>query len=175
MTDHTGQDPSDPELTSPDTEDGSLPWTRPPSYAKPVFLACTSFFWFAHYSYVPILSAYAEHQGASFRLIGLIVSAYGFALLCLRLPLGLFSDRIGRRKHFITVGLVLASLAGAGLAVAPSPEAMVGMRLLSGVSACAWVAFTVLFAGYYPPGQTTRAMGHIAFSNGFSIMAASFL
>lgn len=105
----------------------------------------------------------------------MIVSAYGFALLCLRLPLGILSDRIGRRKPFVTIGLVLASLAGVGLALAPSPQAMVLMRLLSGVSACAWVAFAVLFAGYYPPGQTTRAMGHITFCNGFSIMAASFL
>ena len=131
---------------------GPPSWSAPPASAKPVFLICTTLFWSSHYTYVPILSPYAEHLGGSFRLIGLIVSAYGCALLCLRLPLGMLSDRIGRRKPFVTVAL-----------------------FLSGVSACAWVAFTVLFASYYPPGQTTRPMGHITFCNGFSIMAATFL
>lgn len=154
---------------------GPPSWSAPPAYAKPVFLICTTLFWSSHYTYVPILSPYAEHLGGSFRLIGLIVSAYGCALLCLRLPLGMLSDRIGRRKPFVTVALFLSAVSGAGLALAPSPEAMVLARLLSGVSACAWVAFTVLFASYYPPGQTTRPMGHITFCNGFSIMAATFL
>lgn len=44
-----------------------------------------------------------------------------------------------------------------------------------GVSASAWVAFTVLFASYYPLGQTARAMGVITFCNGLSIITGSFL
>lgn len=139
------------------------------------FLVCTSIFWFAHYSYVPVLAPYAEHRGGSFALIGIVVSAYGLAQLLFRLPLGILSDRIGRRKPFITLGLFAAALAGAGLALSPSPTWMVAARFVSGLSACSWVAFTVLYAGYYPPGQTARAMGHIAFCNGLSIMAASFL
>jgi predicted MFS family arabinose efflux permease len=52
---------------------------------------------------------------------------------------------------------------------------MIVARFVSGLSACSWVAFTVLYTNYYPPGQTARAMGHIAFCNGLSIMTASFL
>jgi predicted MFS family arabinose efflux permease len=52
---------------------------------------------------------------------------------------------------------------------------MIAARFVSGISACSWVTFTVLYASYYPPDQTARAMGHIAFCNGISIMAASFL
>jgi predicted MFS family arabinose efflux permease len=44
---------------------------------------------------------------------------------------------------------------------------------VSGISACAWVAFTVLFASYYPRGHTTRAMGYITFCNTLSVMAAT--
>lgn len=146
-----------------------------PRAARALLLACTSFFWFAHYTYVPILAPYAEHRGASFELIGLIVSAYGLAQLVLRLPLGVFADRLGRRKPFVAIGLLTAAVAGAGLALSPSPEAMAGVRFVSGISACAWVTFTVLYASYYPEGDTTRAMGHLAFCNGVSIMVASFV
>ena len=146
----------------------------PPAVAKPILLACTSLFWISHYSYVPILPPYAEHQGASFQSIGLIVSAYRFVLLCLRLPLGTLSDRIKRHKSFVTVGLLVA-FANARLAWAPSTSAVATMRILSGVSASAWVAFTVLFASYYPIGQTARAMGVITFCNGLSIITGSFL
>ena len=123
---------------------------------------------------MPTLAPYAEHRGASFTTIGLIVSAYGLALLLFRLPLGLYSDRIGKRRVFITTGLVGAGLAAVGLATSPVPEWMIAARFLSGLSACAWVTFTILFASYYPSDQTPRAMGHIAFVNGISIMVASF-
>lgn len=154
------------------------PDTDPPSPlpgARIWFLTCTAIFWFSHYTYVPTLAPYAEYRGGSFEIIGLIVSAYGFAQLIFRLPLGLYSDRIGRRKPFISIGLFAAGLGGLGLALSPSPEWMIAARFVSGLSACSWVAFTVLFSGYYPPGQTARAMGHISFVNGLSIMSASFL
>ncbi len=156
-------------------EPGSDTHRAPPAGERAWFIACTSIFWFAHYSYVPTLAPYAEHRGGSFEIIGLIVSAYGLAQLLFRLPLGLFSDRIGRRKPFITLGLFSAGIAGLGLALSPSPEWMVAARFVSGISACSWVAFTVLYAGYYPPVETARAMGHISFVNGLSIMSASYL
>jgi predicted MFS family arabinose efflux permease len=149
--------------------------SAPPKGAVAWFLTCTSIFWFSHYTYVPTLAPYAEHRGGSFEIIGLIVSAYGLAQLLFRLPLGIYSDRIGRRKPFISIGLFAAGLAGLGLAMSPSPAWMIAARFVSGLSACSWVAFTVLYSGYYPPGQTARAMGHISFVNGLSIMTASFL
>ncbi|MBE82604.1 MAG: hypothetical protein CME21_08555 [Gemmatimonadetes bacterium] len=161
----------DCSLSDPSTDT----WSPPPKGARACFLTCTSIFWFAHYTYVPILAPYAEHRGGSFEIIGLIVSAYGLAQLILRLPLGLLSDRLGRRKPFISLGFFAAGVAGLGLALSPSPEWMVVARFVSGISACAWVAFTVLYSTYYPPHQLVRAMGHIAFCNGLSIMSASFL
>jgi MFS family permease len=140
-----------------------------------LLLAATSLFWFSHYTYVPILTPYAEHLGGSFEIIGFIVSAYGFSQLVIRLPLGIWSDRIGRRRPFVIAGLFAAAAAGAGLALSPSPFWMVVSRLVSGLSACAWVVFTVLYASYLPPGRTTAAMGELALVNGLSIMAASFL
>ena len=50
---------------------------------------------------------------------------------------------------------------------------MVGARFISGISACSWVAFTVLYASYFPPGQTTRAMAYITFCNTLAVMLAT--
>jgi MFS family permease len=168
-TDPTSPD-ADPALNHPGGE-----WSPPRARARATLLVTSSFFWFAHYTYVPILTPYAEHLGGSFGLIGFVVSAYGFSQLVLRLPLGIYSDRIGRRKPFVVVGLFAAGLAGICLALSPNPESMVGARLISGVSACAWVAFTVLYPSYLPPGRTTKAIGELSFVNGVSIMTASLL
>ncbi|MBE85338.1 MAG: MFS transporter, partial [Gemmatimonadetes bacterium] len=54
--------------------------------------------------------------------------------------------RLGRRKPFISLGFFAAGVAGLGLAMSPSPEWMVVARFVSGISACAWVAFTVLYS-----------------------------
>ena len=64
-------------------------------------IAAIACFWGALYLYVPILTPYAEEVGASMSMLGLIVSSYGFSELILRIPVGIWSDRIGRRKPFI--------------------------------------------------------------------------
>ncbi|MBT5832862.1 MAG: MFS transporter, partial [Candidatus Latescibacteria bacterium] len=52
---------------------------------------------------------------------------------------------------------------------------MVGARFLSGIAACAWVAFSVLFASYFPAQKTSQAMSYITFCNTLSIMVATFI
>ena len=141
--------------------------------ARIIFLIVTALYWLSLYVYVPILAPYAEHQGGALDLVGLVIASYGVAQLLLRLPLGLVSDRFGRRRPFLALGFLASALAGVGFAYAPSPWYLVGARFVAGISACAWVAFTVLFASYYPRGQTTRAMGYITFCNTLSVMAAT--
>lgn len=144
-----------------------------PLRARVIFLAVTALYWMTLYFYVPILAPYAEFQGGTLRLVGLVVSAYGLAQLLLRIPLGIASDRIGRRKPFLALGFLTSALACVGFIYAPGPWLMVGMRFVSGISACAWVAFTVLFASYFPPGKTTQAMGTITLCNTLSVMSAT--
>lgn len=141
--------------------------------ARGIFLAVTALYWISLYLYVPILAPYAEHQGGTLDLVGLVIAAYGVAQLLLRLPLGLMSDRLGRRRPFLAVGFLASVLAGIGFVYAPGPWFLVGARFVSGIAACAWVAFTVLFASYYPRGDTTRAMGYITFCNTLSVMTAT--
>ena len=148
-------------------------WQAPPNRTRPVFLVPTVLYWISLYLYIPILAPYVEYRGGSLSLVGLVVSAYGLAQLLLRLPLGILSDRLGRRKPFLALGFVASSVACLGFILAPTPGFMVGARFVSGIAACAWVAFTVLFTSYFPPAHTTRAISTISFCNTLSIVFAT--
>jgi len=87
--------------------------------APALLMAAVACFWGALYLYVPILTPYAETLGASMTLLGLIVSSYGFSQLVLRIPVGIWSDRIGRRKPFIAAGLYRGGPGGAGAGALP--------------------------------------------------------
>ena len=130
-------------------------------------------YWASLYVYVPILPVYARALGGSLTLVGLIVGSYGLAQLLLRVPLGLASDRLGRRQPFAVAGLVAALLSGLGLAVAPSAEWLLVGRTLAGVSAATWVTTSVLFAGLFPARETTRAMGLATFLTGLAQLLAT--
>ena len=142
--------------------------------APVVLYVTTALYWTSLYLYVPILAPFVEHQGGTLKVVGLVVSAYGLAQLLLRLPLGVASDRAGRRKPFLALGFLVSVAACLGFILAPGPWFMVGARFIAGISACAWVAFTVLFVSYFPPGEATKAMGYICFCNNLSIMAAAY-
>lgn len=123
------------------------------------FCAATLLFWGSLYVYVPTLAPYAQVLGASLTVIGLILAAYGFTQFALRIPLGLWADRHGRCRPFIVAGFLLALASGLGLSFAPGAGALLVFRGVAGAAAASWVAFTVLFAGYFPAGDTSRAMG----------------
>ena len=62
-----------------------------------------------------------------------------------------------------------------GLAMAPTPMYLVIFRGVLGISAATWVAFTVLFASYFPPDQSPKAMGVVTAINGISLIAVNGL
>ena len=63
-------------------------------------------FWMSLYAYVPVLPTYARDVGAPLGMIGLIVGAYGLTQLILRIPIGVWSDRVARRKPFLIGGML---------------------------------------------------------------------
>ena len=131
-------------------------------------------FWAALYIYVPILSVYARSLGASLSLVGLIVASYGVIQLLLRIPLGVASDRLGRRRPFVLVGFLTVALSCLGLALAPTPELLILFRALAGLAACTWVTSSVLFASYFPPQQAVRATSLVNFfSSGGRVLATT--
>ena len=66
----------------------------------------------------PVLPLYARSFGVSAASVGLTISAFGFARLLLNIPVGVVSDRFGRRLVLVggpvvvAVGSVLSALAG---------------------------------------------------------------
>lgn len=120
------------------------------SSTKIHFYFTTFFYWAAIYIYFPILSPYAKLMGGSLKAAGLVMSAYGLPQFIFRIPVGVWSDRIRRRKPFIVVGFLLEGLGVLGLIFSKT----VGMLFLSvfivGVAACMWVPFIILFSSLFP-------------------------
>lgn len=141
-------------------------FARPRSIA--LFYVATFLYWSSMYVYMPILAVHAEKLGASAGLVGAVVGAYGFSQLVLRIPLGIWSDRVGMRKPFIIAGIAAAGIGALGLGLTDDPLWLVVWRAMSGVGAAAWVVFTVLFASYFTPEAATRAMGRMSFISGLS-------
>jgi MFS family permease len=103
-----------------------------------------------------------ESIGFSFLLMGIVLGSYGFMQILIRFPLGILSDRIRRRKPFMIFGFVTSAL---GCVLFIIFDGFVGVtlaRAMTGISASAWVAFTVLYASYYVGNEATKAMGTIS-------------
>lgn len=127
-------------------------------------------FWFSMYTCVPILTAYVMDLGASNKMAGLIVGMYGLSQMLLRIPVGVVSDRIHKRKMFIILGMVFSAIAGAGILLTQDLTWILLLRVIAGAAAATWVDFTILFASYYPRNETTQAMGTISFYNSIGQM-----
>ncbi|MFO8060045.1 MAG: MFS transporter [Bacillota bacterium] len=138
------------------------------------FLFClvTSLYWFSLYAFVPTLPGYAHSLGASHGMVGLILGSYGFTQMLLRIPLGILSDTINRRKPFVVAGLVLAVVSALGMRLFPSPGSLLAFRALTGAAAATWVAYAVLFSSYFPPQDAPRAIGYISAFNAVGQMTA---
>lgn len=141
----------------------------------PLFCLVTGLFWFSLYTYVPTLSTYAKSLGASYKLVGLIIGSYGFTQMLLRIPLGILSDRMNKRRIFITFGVVLCFVSALGMWYFNDPIFLLVFRSVSGAAAAAWVPFTVLFSSYYKSEEAPKAIGFISSITSIGQMAAIFL
>ena len=94
---------------------------------------------------LPVLSLYAvDLQGSTPVMIGLAIGAYGITQALLQIPVGMLSDRIGRRP-VIAGGLLLFALGSLVAAYSTSIEGVIAGRLLQGSGAIA-SAVTALLA-----------------------------
>jgi len=130
-----------------------------------LFILITALYWFSMYAYIPTFSPYIESLGASHKMIGLILGSYGFTQMLIRIPLGIYSDRINKKKIFVNIGILLSFLSTAGMWFAETPALILVFRSLAGASAATWVSFTVLFSSYFEKDDTAHAIGLINASN----------
>lgn len=132
--------------------------------------------WMSVYTYPSFLPAYAKADlGATPVMVGMIVGSYGFTQMLLRIPLGVFSDMLRRRKPFLIGGMVASLLSAVGLALVKTPAGALLFRGLAGVAVSTWVAHIALYSQHFDPSETADAMGRLSAVQYGSQMAAMLL
>lgn len=123
---------------------------------------------------LPVLTTYGmELQGASETLIGLAIGIYGFTQAIFQIPVGLLSDRVGR-KPLILCGLFIFML---GSIIAASSATIWGIilgRALQGSGAIA-AAVMALLSDLTREQNRTKAMAFIGVSFGITFAIAMVL
>ncbi len=132
--------------------------------------------WMSVYTYPSFLPAYASSTlGAAPVMVGMISGSYGFTQMLLRLPLGVFSDVLRRRKPFLIGGMAASLLSAVGLALTKTPAGAILFRGLAGVAVSTWVAHTALYSQLFHPEDTHDAMGRLSAVQYGSQVAAMLL
>jgi multidrug resistance protein len=108
---------------------------------------------------VPVLPDLTRKLGASPTTVGLLFASFGVTALCTAIPMGVVSDRVGRKGPLVggLVGLTIASLM---LAFASTLPSLFLARLAQGAAdAVTWVVGFALLADLYEPAERGRASG----------------
>ncbi|WP_199098754.1 MFS transporter [Dyella sp. ASV21] len=138
-------------------------------------LACViSLRLFGLFLIMPVFSLYAQQMpDATPTLIGLALGVYGLGQVALQIPLGLLSDRIGR-KPAITLGLLVFAFGGLVAACSHTLLGIVIGRALQGMGAVAG-AGSALAADLTREENRSKVMGIIGVSIGVAFLLALIL
>lgn len=119
---------------------------------------------------VPVLPLYADTLDLSSFQLGAIFAAYSAVFLFLSIPMGVLSDRFGRRKIMI-LGMVGLTITTVAFTFAKSFIMLVLIRLLQGIAASAtWMVGPALIADMYPPKERGGKMGLAMAGNSFGFL-----
>lgn len=120
---------------------------------------------------LPVFALYAGHlPGATPLLIGLAIGIYGLTQAILGIPLGMLSDRIGR-KPVIYGGLLVFAIGSVVAAMSDSITGIIIGRALQGCGAIA-AAVMALAADLTREEHRLKAMAILGMSMGVSFMVA---
>lgn len=127
---------------------------------------------------LPVLALHAhtlagENNADSMKMVGLAMAMYGLTQALLQLPLGILSDKIGRKKT-IYLGMIVFALGSFMAAVANSVEMLIIARAIQGAGAVS-AAVTALLADLTREEVRTRAMSMIGLSIGLTFSVSLVL
>lgn len=137
-------------------------------YGSAIFL-----FWISLYLYVPTLSVYIQERTGQLAAVGTILSMFGLWQAIIRLPLGIISDWVGRRKPFIIGGLAFSALGALLLGTSDRFTGFLVGRAVTGIAAGAWVPLVVAFSSLFPPREAVRATSLLLVLNSTGRMLAT--
>jgi MFS family permease len=137
--------------------------------------AAVAFYWASLYFYVPTLSVYVQDKTNDLATVGVVVSMYGLWQAILRLPLGIVTDWMGRRKPFLLAGFALSALGAWVLASSSSAPGLITGRAITGLAAATWVPLVVIFSSLFPPHEAVRATALLSMINSLSRVIATSL
>ncbi len=127
----------------------------------PVLVACalTLAQYLAAYMRMPLIPVFARALGASTVQVGMINAVFMGSAMLLSVPLGLVSDRLGRRR-LVLAGMAISGLTSLLLVFATRPAEVGALYLLSGVGlACFSPAMMSYVGDVSPPSFLGRAYG----------------
>jgi len=124
-------------------------------------LVVVGLFWFAQYVYIPYTTPFLLAQKVSADFVGLVVGFYGAVPFFTRLPVGIFSDKIGKFKPMILLGCATAALASVVRLYAPTGEGFLVANIISGFSASMWMCFILLHTKTLNKDNLQRGMGYV--------------
>jgi MFS family permease len=122
-------------------------------------------FWVSLNAYIPTLPIYVQSKIENLSMVGFVLATFGIWQMIIRLPLGIASDRVGRRKPFIMVGLVLSGVGAWIMGMSKSASGLAVGRSLSGIAVSTWVTMLVLFSSMFPPEDAVRATSILTLVN----------
>lgn len=107
----------------------------------------------------PIFPIYVLDLGASYTLLGIVVSIYGAVQLLTQVPIGRLSDRTGR-KRLILLGLISFAIMPLLYLRATNAYLLIPIRILGGIGASAvWPLAMALIVEQAGRGERGRALG----------------
>jgi MFS transporter, DHA1 family, multidrug resistance protein len=134
---------------------------REDRYGRLLLICCLVSFacFFGSYLRIPVLPLYAASLGAGTVQVGMINACFMLMAGLLSLPLGILSDRLGRRS-LILAGLAILSGSSFLLWFSTTPLQMMGIYLLFGVGLAAFAPTMMSYvADFTPVTHLGRAYG----------------
>jgi len=133
------------------------------------------FFWASEYCHAPYFTPYLQSLGFAASLIGIMTGMYGFSQTLVRIPLGIITDVTGCYKKTILMGTIFTTISSFGLIFATHPASIIICRILAGVAASSWLAFTILYAAYFDADESVQATTNINAFNSIGKLLAFVL
>lgn len=134
------------------------------------FIIIIILFWFAQYVYVPYQTPFLTAINVTAGFIGIVVGAYGFSQMLLRIPLGMLADWHLNHKLLITLGTLLAGLASIMRLLCPNGIGFLLGNIFSGIASSTWLSFMIYFLKLRSEVSKVENMGILVMANNLGML-----